>query len=182
MKQAGLAIRMMPELLALHYEDSRKPTQLYLFQEMKLRFPQDQIAKVSTIAKDLLEGSDSADLYLLVYLLSLGVSWQSIRVLCSALPGRCGCGLRSAKQFTNFRMSKPATSTVGSLSCALEPSWDLIQQKRTIRKKLKQSSNDYLRQRLQVRPADVHKMMRTHSRLSTASSNLLRYVSSFYFV
>ena len=25
--------------------------------------------------------------------------------------GRCGCGLRTAKQFTNFRMSKPATST-----------------------------------------------------------------------
>ena len=24
--------------------------------------------------------------------------------------GRCGCGLRTAKQFTNFRMSKPATS------------------------------------------------------------------------
>ena len=98
MKQAGLAIRMMPELLALHYEDSRKPSQLYLFQEMKLRFPQDQIAKVSTMAKDLLEGSDSGDLYLMVYLLSLGVSWQSIRVLCSALP-------------------------VGSLSCALNPGW-----------------------------------------------------------
>ena len=26
--------------------------------------------------------------------------------------GRCGCGLRTAKQFTYFRMSKPATSTV----------------------------------------------------------------------
>jgi len=24
--------------------------------------------------------------------------------------GRCGCGLQTAKQFTNFRMSKPATS------------------------------------------------------------------------
>lgn len=88
----------MPELLALHYEDSRKPSQLYLFQEMKLRFPQDQIAKVSTTAKDLLEGSDSGDLYLMVYLLSLGVSWQSIRILCNALP-------------------------VGSLSCALDPGW-----------------------------------------------------------
>jgi len=147
-KQAGLAIRMMPELLALHYEDSRKPSQLYLFQEMKLRFPQDQIAKVSTTAKDLLEGSDSGDLYLMVYLLSLGVSWQSIRILCNALP-------------------------VGSLSCALDPGWDLIQSrpenklKRPIRKKLKQSANDYLRQRLQVRPAEVHKMIRTHSRLST---------------
>ncbi|EJK57996.1 hypothetical protein THAOC_21915 [Thalassiosira oceanica] len=134
-KQAGLAIRMMPELLALHYEDSRKPSQLYLFQEMKLRFPQDQIAKVSTTAKDLLEGSDSGDLYLMVYLLSLGVSWQSIRILCNALP-------------------------VGSLSCALDPGWDLIQSrpenklKRPIRKKLKQSANDYLRQRLQYDPCN----------------------------
>ena len=25
-------------------------------------------------------------------------------------PGMCGCGLRTAKKFTNFRMSKPATS------------------------------------------------------------------------
>ena len=27
------------------------------------------------------------------------------------MPGRCGCGLRTANQFTNFRMSKPATSS-----------------------------------------------------------------------
>ena len=27
-------------------------------------------------------------------------------------PGRCGCGLRTAGQFANFRMRKPATSTV----------------------------------------------------------------------
>jgi len=27
-------------------------------------------------------------------------------------PGRCGCGLRTAKQFTNFRMPKPATSRI----------------------------------------------------------------------
>ena len=26
------------------------------------------------------------------------------------LTGRCGCGVRTAKQLTNFRMSKPATS------------------------------------------------------------------------
>ena len=45
--------------------------------------------------------------------------------------------------------------------------------KRPIRKKLKQSANDYLRQRLQVRPADVHKMIRAHSRLSTVS---LKYI------
>ena len=31
------------------------------------------------------------------------------------IPGRCGCGLRTAKQFTNFRMSKPATSTADVL-------------------------------------------------------------------
>ena len=31
--------------------------------------------------------------------------------------GRCGCGLGTAKQFTNFRMSKPATSTVRKVSC-----------------------------------------------------------------
>ena len=29
------------------------------------------------------------------------------------LAGRCGCGLRTAKQLTNRRMSKPATSTQG---------------------------------------------------------------------
>ena len=28
-----------------------------------------------------------------------------------ATTGRCGCGLRTAKQFTNFRISKPATSS-----------------------------------------------------------------------
>ena len=32
----------------------------------------------------------------------------------SVMTGRCGCGLRTAKQFTQFRMSKPATSTEGS--------------------------------------------------------------------
>ena len=33
--------------------------------------------------------------------------------------GRCGCGLQTAEQFTNFRMSKPATSTVAEIEDAL---------------------------------------------------------------
>ena len=41
----------------------------------------------------------------------LEVSIVKARVT-DASTGRCGCGLRTSKQFTNLRMPKPATSTV----------------------------------------------------------------------
>ena len=39
-----------------------------------------------------------------------GSEWE-VQDIHVKMTGRCGCGLRTAKQFTNFRMSKPATST-----------------------------------------------------------------------
>ena len=43
-------------------------------------------------------------------------SWNARKCCVQAfLPGRCGCGLRTSKQFTNLRMSKPATSSSSQL-------------------------------------------------------------------
>jgi hypothetical protein len=48
----------------------------------------------------------------------------------------------------------------------LDPGWEIVQ-RGPVRSSLKRHSLDYLRQRLQVRPSDVYKMIKTHTRLST---------------
>ena len=46
-----------------------------------------------------------------LFFLQVGLIAASFFLSAICGTGRCGCGLRTAKQFTNFRMSKPATST-----------------------------------------------------------------------
>ena len=145
--QATRAIRMMPELLALYYEHSRKPSINYVMYHHQ-RMPNSRMVSPKLIdeaAQQLnLEGSDPTDAYIFAYLHSLGVSWGQLRVLMSALP---------------------LWTTVN-----LDPSWEIVQ-KGPVRSMFKRPALDYLRQRLQLGPCDVYRLVKTHTRLSTYDSH-----------
>lgn len=137
---------MMPELLALYYEHSRKPSIthiMYHHQRMKnsMMVPSKLMDEATRQLN--LEGSDPADAYTFAYLHSLGVSWSQLRILTSALP---------------------LWTTVN-----LDPSWEIVQ-KGSVRSMFKRPALDYLRQRLQIAPCDIYRLVKTHTRLSTYDS------------
>lgn len=145
--QATSAIRMMPELLALYYEDSRKPSRAHMYRQMNQNPVPPKLIDEATIQLNL-EGADASDAYTFAHLRSLGVSWSQLRILLSSLP----------LWTTNN----------------LEPGWELMQ-KGPVRSILKRPALDYLRQRLQVGPGDIYRLLKTHTRMSTydASNNML---------
>lgn len=138
--QATKAIRMVPELMALYYEDTRKPSVGYMYTQMQQRLPPQLSDEVQMQLGQFLEGADFSDVLTLGYLHSLGISWKKLRLLLSAFP----------LWTTNN----------------LDPGWEILQ-RGPVRSVLKRHSLDYLRQRLQIRPSEVYKMLRTHTRLST---------------
>jgi len=79
--QAAKAITMMPELLALYYEDSKKPSLNYL-QQMQVSVP----AELQVYNELNLEGTDPSDALCFAYLHSLGIEWSQLRILQSSLP------------------------------------------------------------------------------------------------
>jgi len=144
LEQATKAMRLMPELMALYYEDSRKPSVGYLYtqlqQQINVMSPQ-LCDEVKMQLGQFLEGADFSDTLTLGYLYGyLGISWKKLRLLLSAFP----------LWTTNN----------------LDPGWEILQ-RGPVRSSLKRHSLDYLRQRLQIRPSDVYKMIKTHTRLST---------------
>ena len=139
-EQATKAIRMMPELMALYYEDTRKPSVGYMYTQMQQRLPPQLSDEVQMQLGQFLEGADFSDVLTLGYLHSLGISWKKLRLLLSAFP----------LWTTNN----------------LDPGWEILQ-RGPVRSVLKRHSLDYLRQRLQIRPSEVYKMLKTHTRLST---------------
>jgi len=145
-EQATRAIRMMPELLALYYEDSRKPSMVYIYNQMRTPVPPKLIDEANQQLN--LEGADPSDACTFGYLRSLGIEWGQIRILLSSLP-------------------LWTTSN-------LDPGWELLQ-KGPVRSKLKRPALDFLRQRLQIGPGDVYRLLKTHTRLSTydACRNML---------
>ena len=147
--QASKAVRMMPELLALYYEHSIKPSYLYMYNQMQGRSstassavlvpPSPMLIEEATIQLNL-EGTDTVDAYTFAYLHSIGVSWNQIRLLLSGLP---------------------LWRTVN-----LETGWEILA-RGPVRSKLQRSTLDYLRRRLQIGPSDVYRLLKTHTRLST---------------
>jgi len=131
---------MMPELMALYYEDTRKPSVGYMYTQMQQRLPPQLSDEVQMQLGQFLEGADFSDVLTLGYLHSLGISWKKLRLLLSAFP----------LWTTNN----------------LDPGWEILQ-RGPVRSVLKRHSLDYLRQRLQIRPSEVYKMLKTHTRLST---------------
>ena len=151
--QASQAVRMMPELLALYYEHSIKPSYLYMYNQMQGRSsiasgasvlvpPSPTLIEEATIQLNL-EGTDTVDAYTFAYLHSIGISWNQIRLLLSGLP---------------------LWRTVN-----LETDWEILA-RGPVRSKLQRSTLDYLRQRLQIGPSDVYRLLKTHTRLSTYDS------------
>lgn len=130
---------MMPELLALYFEDSRKPSIMYLYSQLQSPLPPKLIDEAN-VRLNLREGNDPSDAYTFAYLRSLGITWSQLRILVSGLP-LC-------------------------TACHLEPGWELVQ-KGPVRSMLKRPALDYLRQRLQIGPSDIYRMLKTHTRLST---------------
>ena len=79
--QATKAITTMPELLALYFEDSKKPSLNYL-QQMQVSVP----AELEVYSEMNLEGTDPSDAFCFAYLHSLGIEWSQLRILQSSLP------------------------------------------------------------------------------------------------
>ena len=145
-EQATYAIQMMPELLALYYEHSRKPSithVIYHHQRMQNSYMVSPKLIDEALQQLNLEGCDPTDAYTFAYLHSLGVTWSQLRILTSALP---------------------LWTTVN-----LEPSWEIVQ-KGPVRSVLKRRALDYLRQRLQIGPCDIYRLVKTHTRLSMYDS------------
>ncbi|KAL7499845.1 hypothetical protein ACHAWT_007865 [Skeletonema menzelii] len=141
LEQATKAMRLMPELMALYYEDSRKPSVGYMYTQLQQQILPELCEEVKMQLGQFLEGADFSDTLTLGYLYgNLGISWKKLRLLLSAFP----------LWTTNN----------------LDPGWEILQ-RGPVRSSLKRHSLDYLRQRLQIRPSDVYKMMKTHTRLST---------------
>ena len=140
LEQATKAMRLMPELMALYYEDSRKPSVGYMYTQLQQQILPELCDEVKMQLGQFLEGADFSDTLTLGYLYNLGISWKKLRLLLSAFP----------LWTTNN----------------LDPGWEILQ-RGPVRSSLKRHSLDYLRQRLQIRPSDVYKMLKTHTRLST---------------
>jgi hypothetical protein len=135
---------MMPELLALYYEDSVKPSVLYMYNQMQggrggAGTPPAPALIGEASAQLNLEGTDPTDAFTFAYLRSIGVSWAQLRILVSALP---------------------LWRTVN-----LETGWEILA-RGPVRSRLKRPALDYLRRRLQIGPGDVFRMLKTHTRLS----------------
>ena len=156
LEQATKVCRVMPELLALYFEDSRKPSIMYMYSQMRTQPVSPKLIDEANMQLSL-EGADPCDSYTFAYLASLkdlptqrpisanylrslAISWGQLRILTSSL-----------------RLW---------LSCNLEPGWELLG-RGPIRSMLKRPALDYLRQRLQIGPSDVYRMLKTHTRLST---------------
>ena len=77
---------MMPELLALYYEDSRKPSIVYMYNNMQAPMLTKIVDEANTRLMQFLEGTDPSDAYVFAYLRSVGISWKQIAILISALP------------------------------------------------------------------------------------------------
>ncbi|KAL7461854.1 hypothetical protein ACHAXS_002256, partial [Conticribra weissflogii] len=138
-RQATQTLRVMPEFMALFYEDSRKPSVVYLYNQMQAPILSKLCDEANLQMNEYLEGTDPSDAYAFAFLHSIGISWDQIRMLVSALP----------LWITN----------------SLEPGWDLLQ-RGPVRTMLKRPSLDYLRQRLQVGPSQIYHLLKTHTRLS----------------
>lgn len=140
--QVTLAIKMMPELTALYYEDSRRPSMTSMMYHHQ-RMPSSNLVPPNTIQEATrqlnLEGADPTDAYMFAYLNTLGITWSQLRIIVSALP---------------------LWTTVN-----IDPSWEIVQ-KGPVRSSLKRNALNYLRQRLQIRPSDIYRLMKTHTRLS----------------
>lgn len=83
--QVTRAVRMMPELLALYYENSVKPSIPYMYNQMQGRAPAPKLIEEAAVQLNL-EGTDPADAFTFAYLHSIGVSWGQLRILVSSLP------------------------------------------------------------------------------------------------
>ncbi len=85
-RQATQTLRVMPEFMALFYEDSRKPSIVYLYNQMQAPILSKLCDEANLQLNEYLEGTDPSDAYAFAFLHSIGISWDQIRILVSALP------------------------------------------------------------------------------------------------
>jgi len=140
-QQATECIRAVPELLALFYEDSMKPSVPYFFNNWKIK-PEDAEEARCSLTSSSLVGCSASDAYCFAYLhKTVGIPWISISIMIQALPS--------------------------TIVCDTTIPWEIIMDNTAVRMggELKFPSLNFLRQRLQVSPKDVHYMITTHSRL-----------------
>jgi len=142
LQQATECIRAVPELLALYHDDAIKPSIPYFYTNWKITPADADAARYNII--DGLVGCSASDSYCFAFMHQiLGIPWASINIMTQAMPS--------------------------TIVCDTVP-WELlIADDRSAQGgrggQLKFHALNFLRQRLQVSPTDVHFMIKTHSKL-----------------
>ena len=146
-KQAFDAIQALPHLLAINPIDSKRlrPPIPFLYQ---MGVPLNLIDMARTELDEFLMGVGIVDIASIAYLKSLDITWDQCRILLSAFP----C----------------------LLTPSLEPSWEHTESG-PVRSAFMEDSLYYLRSRLQLTPADIFAMIKTHSRLSGYTVQILKF-------
>lgn len=133
-QQATDAVRVIPQLLAMHHDDAMKPSMLYFIQNLKL--PYDLFDEARAQLSSYVSGATASDAWTFAYLRSLDVSWEQMKILLDAFPTL--------------------------VCCETEPSWELIDD-RYARSVYKESDLHYLRKRLQISPGEVFAMIKVRN-------------------
>lgn len=134
-EQATKAVAAIPQLLSVHYEDSRKPSMIYFYKFLNLS-PQSINEARSELSQYML-GCDGSDVCSFAYLHSLGIRWNQILLLLDSFP----------------------TLTYSEK----DPSWDLLDGH--MRSQLGVDMLIYLRKRLQISNDDIHSMLMVRSKV-----------------
>lgn len=146
LQQATECIRAVPELLALYYDDAKKPTIPYFYTNWKITPADADVARYSII--DGMVGCSASDSYCFAFMHKiLGISWTSINIMIQALPSTIVCDT-VPWELLMVDGGNTHRATAGGRAG-----------------ELKFNALNFLRQRLQVSPTDVYFMIKTHSRL-----------------
>lgn len=145
---ATMAILSLPHLLSIVDSEvsSKRPPIEYFLRQLKVPFALLEAAR--NHLPEYLTGASPEDVATIAYLNSIGVSWDQCRVLLDA-----------------FSMT--------FLTCELDPSWEL-QERGPVKRRLSPEPLVYLRNMLNLTPADIFAMIKTHSRLSSYSKPMLK--------
>ena len=137
-EQATEAVRAVPNILATHYTDSRKPDISYFIQGLQVSYELNLMADEQLYNH--LKGADPSDVWTFAYLNQIGVGWTQLEIMLDAFPT-----LTCFPSNTDWELNARGVKS------------DFINEPALI----------YLRKRLQAGTKTVSALLKTHSRLNS---------------